>query len=387
LIRLGLGDEVEGLRQAWASAIQPIPQFPHSSSKQNKGNKKGKAVVKLEPLDLEMNGPLGDQVSRIDTSRRGSLSTLVQAAIAVDSTRVTPSPGYSMKPQINQQASYAGYGYQQHSANQYMRGPPPTHATVPHPSNSSATTSKVSTVYPGSMEALRQPPSPSRYVHRARTIPTSARPTWQMNESRPQHPNLPPPEPEDRKRKRSLSGPTLHSGTFQSLPPIFAYSAPSSGQVDQSRSMMNQGEPPQASLPSATRPTSSHQVGQSAPSSWNTLAPFRLPAMGARPITPSNQVQPISSSIIKPSPQHIKISDLLVEKPGGSGEDRYEPIAMEGTPKSYSWPLPAARSSNGAMPISDLLMNNNDTRPQAGSSTSNDTTNHPSNLNHQPYNH
>lgn len=385
MIRQGLGDEVERLRQAWASAIQPIPQFPHSSSKQNKGTKKGKAVVKLEPLDLEMNGPLGDQVSRIDTSRRGSLSTLVQAAIAVDSTRVTPAPGYSMKPQINQQVPYAGYGYQQPTSGQYMRGPPPT--AVTHPSSSSTVPSKVSTVYPGSMEALRQPPSPSRYVHRARTIPTSARPTWQMNESRPQHPNLPPPEPEDRKRKRSLSGPTLHSGTFQSLPPVFAYSAPSSGQVDQSRSMMHQGEPPQASLPPATRPTSSHQVGQSVPSTWSTLAPFRLPAISVQPGTPLSQVQRISSSIINPSPQHIKISDLLVNKAGSSGEDRYAPIAMEGTPKSYSWPLPAARSVNGAMPISDLLMDSKDPRSQAGSSTINDTTNCPSNSNNHPYNH
>jgi len=268
-----------------------------------------------------------------------------------------------------------------------MRGPPPTDPNVTHPINSSVGASRVSTVYPGSMEALRQPPSPSRYAYRARTIPTSARPNWQMNESRPQHPNLPPPEPEDRKRKRSLSGPTLHSGTFQSLPPVFAYSAPSSGQVDQSRSMRSQGEPPQASLPPATRPTSSHQVGQSAPSAWNTFAPFRLPPITAQPSTPSSQIQPISSSIPNPSPQHIKISDLLVDKPGGSGEDRYAPIAMEGTPKSYSWPLPAARAANGAMPISDLLMNTKDPRPQAGSSTINDTTNHPSNSIHNPYNH
>jgi len=343
----------------------------------------------MEPLDLAVAGPLGEQVSRIDTSRRGSLSTLVQAAIAVDSTRVSPSPGYSMKPPINQQVTYAGHGYQQPPTNQYMRGQVPTDSTNTHPSSSSTATPRVSTIYSGSMEALRQPLSPSRYPYRSRTIPTSARSTWQTNDSRPQHPNLPPPEPEDRKRKRSLSGPTLHTGTFQSLPPIFAHSAPSSGQIEQSRSMMAQGEPSHALLPPATRPTSSHQVGRSAPSTWNTntLAPFRLPAMNTQPITPSNQYQPIHSSIVQSSPQHMKISDLLMDKPGGSVEDRHVPIPIEGTPKSHSWPLPAGRAANGAMPISDLLMTSKDKVPQAGSSTTDDTPTHPFDSIHRPYNH
>jgi hypothetical protein len=59
--------------------------------------------------------------------------------------------------------------------------------------------------------------------------------------------------------------------------------------------------------------------------------------------------------MINPSPQHIKISDLLVDKPRASEVDRHVAVAMEGTPKSFSWPIPSARS-NGAMPISDLLM-------------------------------
>jgi hypothetical protein len=358
MYRQGLGNEVEGLRQAWASAIQSIPTFPHLS-RAAKGGRKGKTVVKLEPLDLEMKGPIGDQINRIDTtSRRGSISTLVQAAMAADTTHITPSPQYTM-PQ--QQPQYASHGYQQPSANQYMRAPPSLDLSKPNPNHGNSSSSqmvpRVSTVYPGSMETLRQPPSPSRYVHRALTIPTSARPTWQMHDGRTQHPNLPPPEPEDRKRKRSLSGPTLHSGNHQSLPPIFAYSAPSSSQVDQSRSMLNHGDPPPASLPvPAPRPTSSHQVGQPIQPGRNTLAPFRLPAIASsRPATPLNQVQSGTATMINPSPQHIKISDLLVDKPRASEVDRHVAVAMEGTPKSFSWPIPSARS-NGAMPISDLLM-------------------------------
>lgn len=325
-----------------------------------------------------MRGPLGDQLSRIDTtSRRGSISTLVQAAIAADTTHITPTTGYSMNQPANNQVIYSGHGHHQLSANQYMRAPTQSDLSVTHSSHipPAHNMPRVSTVYPGSLEALRQPPSPSRYVHRARTIPTSARPTWPTQETRVHHPNLPPPEPEDRKRKRSLSGPTLHTGTYQPIPPMFSYSAPSSGQVDQSRSMMSHGEPPSASLPGpATRPTSSHQVGQSRPSSWNTLAPFRLPAMSSsRPSTPSVSM-PIASPIDNPSPQHIKISDLLEDRAGDNQEYRQVPAAMEGTPKSHSWPVPAARGVNVAMPISDLLMRTSEARRnQAEPSTHNET--------------
>jgi len=109
--------------------------------------------------------------------------------------------------------------------------------------------------------------------------------------------------------------------------------------------------------------------------------------MNTRPITPSNQYKPIHSSIVQSSPQHIKISDLLMDKPGAGVEDRHVPVPMEGTPKSHSWPLPAGRAANGAMPISDLLMTSKDNVPQAGSSTIEYTPTHPFDSIHRPYNH
>ena len=352
LYRHGLGDEVAGLRQAWASSIQPVPEFPLSSGRAIKGSRKGKTVVKTEPLELTVSGPLGDQISQLDgSSRRGSISTLVQAAMVADSTHHHPPP----------QVPYPNHAYQQHSPDRHMRAPPPSNLTLSHPSNQHHQSKpRVPIIYPGSMEALRQPPSPSRYVHRAHTIPTSARPTWANHDSTTHHPNLPPPEPEDRKRKRSLSGPTLHSSHYPLLPPIASSSAPSSGQVVQSRSLMNQMDPPMATLPGSasrpgSRPSSSHHPVQSTPSAWNTLAPIRLdPSHSTRPSTPSSIVHPFTTSISNPSPQHMKISDLLVdgsEAQGGSSA----PLVHGNQQKSSSWPIPQAHSTKTAMPIRDLL--------------------------------
>jgi hypothetical protein len=360
LFRHGLGDEVEGLKRAWDSSIQPVPEFPHGSGRVIKGSRKGKPIVKTEPLELTVSGPLGNQISQMDgSSRRGSISTLVQAAMVSDSTYVHPPP----------QVPYSNHGYQHHPPDRYMRAPPPPSLPLSRPGNQPHQSQpRVPIIYPGSMEALRQPPSPSRYVHRSRTIPTSARPTWSRNDSSSHHPNLPPPESEDRKRKRSLSGPTLHSSNYPSLPPIGSSSAPNSGQVIQSQFMLNQLEPPMASLPGSasrpvSRPTSSHQPSHSIPTAWNTLAPIRRDAaIASRPNTPSSLVHPFPISISNPSPQHMKISDLLMDGGEGHGQGGSDPLLSSVQQKSSSWPMPQVPSVKAAMPIKDLLTTGSETR-------------------------
>jgi hypothetical protein len=279
--------------------------------------------------------------------------------MVADSSHIHPPP----------QVPFPNHGYQHHPPDRYIRAPQLPAPPLSHPGNPlHKSQPRVPISYPGSMEALRQPPSPSRYVHRSRTIPTSARPTWSRNDSSSHHPNLPPPESEDRKRKRSLSGPTLHSNSYPSLPPIGSSSAPNSGQVIQSQFMLNQLEPPMASLPGSasrpvSRPTSSHQPSPSIPTAWNTLAPIRRDAViTSRPNTPSTLVHPFSTTVSNPSPQHMKISDLLMDGSQSQGQGGSDSLSTSVQQKSSSWPMPQVPSVKAAMPIKDLLTTGSESR-------------------------
>jgi hypothetical protein len=321
-----------------------------------------------------------------NSARRGSLSTLVQAAMASDLTRTPPTPSYNNNPSLSSAGPVIHSTYSHRTLpnqqtkvhlNQYQQPQPRSryldqnkdhdHTQNQTPNQQQQPSySKPMTVYPGSLQALSNPPSLPRHPYRSRTIPTSRSGSGHTNTSTsaPSAPNtstsgfgihnnnhLYPEDPSDRKRKRSLSGPTLHSSRMSNeLPPILpmSFSAPSSGMIPQSFLFSHTvpplplGPPPMSTSMSVlgagsqSRPSSSHQsqtmlprptsshLGQNenqnqalAPiTAWNTLAPFRpQTAPSSRPHTPSTIPFVVDTLPPRPrietSPQHMSIANLI----------------------------------------------------------------------------